>query len=658
LKRDDFHTVADFVSEPLLLLSRSGTILAANRGAARRIGAEEEALAGSRLADIVSAPDSVAAYVAACARSRDPLPGAIVLRTCSGAELPCRASGALVRPASADAPAEILLRLWPRSESPGELALLTRRIQALTSEIGRRKQAEDDLRTNREWLRVTMNSIGDAVIATDAAGRVVLMNQVAEKLTGWLMAEARGQPLNVVFRTMNEQTRERMDDPATIVLRRGQVVGLSNHTVLVARDGSEWPIDDSAAPIRDDSSKVLGVVLTFREISERRRLEAQLEQQRDALALANRRKDEFLAMLGHELRNPLAPIAAALEVIRRRGVTADVERHCKIIDRQTGHMIRLVDDLLDVARITRGKVELRKESMSLEAIVTDARQTSQPLLDAREHTLNVTLPDEPVYLLVDRTRVQQALSNLLNNAAKYTPPKGQLELRAEVTADEVSISIIDDGDGIPADLLPHVFDLFAQAERSLDRAQGGLGIGLTLVKHLVELHGGSVTAHSGGEGKGSQFVVRLPRTIVAGEVAADSRIPGNVVAKHALRVLIVDDNVDAGETLTELVEHWGHRAWYAKDGASALELAERVLPDLTLLDIGLPVMDGYEVAKRMRQDPNLSQSVLVAVTGYGHDSDQERSRAAGFAHHLVKPVALETLSALLQGLVSSDHRSA
>jgi PAS domain S-box-containing protein len=651
LKRDDFHPVADFVSEPLLLVSRDGIVLAANRGAARRLGAEAAALTGSRLADIVSAPDQVASYLAACARSREPLPGAMVLRARSGAEIPCRATGALVRPPSAQTAGEVLLRLWPRTESPGEMALLTRRIEQLTAEIGRRKNVEDLLRTNREWLRVTLNSIGDGVLATDATGRIVLMNQVAERLTGWTLEQARAQPLSVVFHILNEHTRQQVDDPATLVLQRGHVVGLANHTVLVSKDGTEWPIDDSAAPILDDSSKMLGVVLIFREISDRKRMEAELERQRDALALANQRKDEFLAMLSHELRNPLAPIVAALEVMHRRGVGEETERLRRIIERQTTHMVRLVDDLLDVARVTRGKVELHKEPTTLREIVEDACQASQPLIDARQQTLRVILPEEPVDLDVDRTRVQQTLGNLLNNAAKYTPARGHLELRAESTPAEVAIWVIDDGQGISADLLPRVFELFAQAERSPDRSQGGLGIGLTVAKHLIELHGGTVSAHSAGEGKGSQFVVRLPRLEVGG-ARADERPPPARLAgdHHALRVLVVDDNTDAADTMSELFEYWGHQVWIAADGAAAVDLARRVLPDVVLLDIGLPGMDGYEVAKRIREQADLSGTRLVAVTGYGRESDHARSRAEGFAQHLVKPVTVEALGALLDRL--------
>jgi CheY-like chemotaxis protein len=370
-------------------------------------------------------------------------------------------------------------------------------------------------------------------------------------------------------------------------------------------------------------------------------MEKQLQQRAEQLAEADRRKDEFLAMLGHELRNPLAPLKNAARLLTLRG-TPDAE--VRGIDRQVRQLARLVDDLLDVSRISRGKIMLQKEAVELAEVLERAVEISRPIIAARRHELAEVLPPEPVYLEADPTRLAQALANLLNNAAKYTPEGGHIRLTAERQGAEVVLRIRDNGVGITPEMLPRVFDLFVQADQTLDRSQGGLGLGLTLVKSLVELHGGRVEAFSEGLGKGSEFVVHLPvgATRLTPVPSAGVKLGG--AGSH---VLVVDDNVDAADTLAMFLRVKGHEVRTANDGPSALELVGIYQPEVVLLDIGLPGMDGCEVARRLRDQTNYKPLLLVALTGYGRDEDCRRGVEAGFDHYLVKPVDPEELQMLL-----------
>jgi CheY-like chemotaxis protein len=360
---------------------------------------------------------------------------------------------------------------------------------------------------------------------------------------------------------------------------------------------------------------------------------------------ADRRKDEWLAMLAHELRNPLAPIRNAVQFLRLKGPPdPDLQNARDIIERQLRQMTRLVDDLLDVARIGRGKLTLHREPVSLGAVLTSAVESSRPLIEAAGHDLAVALPPEPILVEADPTRLAQVFLNLLNNAAKYTPPGGRLWLTAERQGREAVVRVRDTGVGIPAPMLPHIFEMFTQVDRSLERSQGGLGIGLTLVKRLVEMHGGSVEAKSEGPGQGSEFVVRLP---VVGMPAVQSPQPSSggeqaaVAAK--LRILLVDDNVDAAESLGLLLQIRGHEVRTAPDGVAGLEVAASFRPDVALLDLGMPKLNGYDLARRLRGEAWGKGMVLIALTGWGQEDDRRRTQEAGFDHHLVKPVDPDAL---------------
>ena len=518
-----------------------------------------------------------------------------------------------------------------------------------------RQKAAAEVHEQREWFRTTLSSIGDAVVSTDTRGRVAFLNPIAESLTGWTQDEAQGQPLDVVFRIVNEQSRQEVDNPALRALKDGQIVGLANHTLLIARDGTERPIADSAAPVRDDKGRIVGAVLTFHDITERRRMDRELQARAEELTDADRRKNEFLAMLAHELRNPLAPIRNALQFLAAAGANGETFAQVQgILDRQLRQMVRLVDDLLDVSRISRGKIELRLERVSVADAVEEALETCRPIIEEAKHELTVKLPPQPLSILGDSTRLAQVLSNLLNNSAKYTPDAGHIWLTVESDEERVAIRVRDNGVGIPAEMLPTVFEMFTQADRSLHRAQGGLGIGLTLARRLVEMHGGTIAAHSAGMGLGSEFVVTLP---LAREIEKASpgepRVDRVDAGKRAeRRILVVDDNKDSAESLSLLLVGLGNQVRIANDGPSALEAARQFHPEVVLLDIGMPGMNGYEVARRMGTMPEVQNAVLVAQTGWGQEEDRCRSHEAGFDDHLVKPIDVGDVIRLLSSLAT------
>jgi PAS domain S-box-containing protein len=754
--------------------------------------------------------------------------------------------------------------------------------------------AQRRLERQKEELRVTLQSIGDGVIVTDEQGRVAVLNPVAESLTGWTQAEAAGRPLGEIFHIVHEDTRARVENPAARALDEGTVVGLANHTVLVARDGTERPIDDSAAPIRDMDGTVTGAILVFRDVSERRRIEEEFRRQardfadlfdnanvglhfvgpdgtilrvnrhelellgyqkeeyvgrniadfhvdpgniadiltrlgagetlhdwsarmrckdgstRDVLISSSvlwedgrflhtrcftldvtdrvraeaalkeseerfrtladnistlawtadtlgwadwynrrwyeftgrtfeemkdrgweslhhpdhlervsqglakaleagvpwedtfplrgrdgqyrwflsravpirdengritrwfgtntdvteriemeaalrendRRKDEFLATLAHELRNPLAPIRNSLALLRQPGAgPAEVNEARDIMDRQIGLMVRLIDDLLDLSRITRGTLELRRHRVELASVIHQAIETIRPLVDCARHELEVDLPAEPVHVDGDPMRLAQVFSNLLNNACKFTEPGGHITLKAARDGADVVVSVGDDGMGIPPDKLQTIFEMFAQLDRTLERSQSGLGIGLTIVKRIVEMHGGSIQVHSDGPGKGTTFHLRLPILVEAAETALPRDVPAPS-RTAGRRVLVVDDNRDSADSLAMLLRLGGNETHVAHDGAEALDSASRVQPDLILLDLGLPRVNGYEVCERIRREPWGRHVTIIALTGWGQEEDRRRSNEAGFDDHLVKPVEHGELMRLLDGGVA------
>jgi PAS domain S-box-containing protein len=456
----------------------------------------------------------------------------------------------------------------------------------------------------------------------DLDGTVRLWNPAAERIFGWRADEALGRFLP----SISPEVRAEFLANLAKIAAGEPIVGME--TRRCTRDRGMIDVGIWAAPIQRPDGVIQAVCLTV-DITDRKQAE-------QAARVADRRKDEFLAMLGHELRNPLAPILTALQLMSLRG-DKGAERERAIIERQARHLVRLVDDLLDVSRITRGKIELERAPTELAAVIAKAVEMASPLLERRSHALALDVQPELV-VDGDPVRLAQVFQNLLTNAAKYTQPGGHVAVRGRRQGEDAVVEIHDDGIGIAAHLLSSVFEPFVQGERALDRSEGGLGIGLMLVRSLVELHGGSVTAHSDGAGKGSRFDVTLP-LLRAGAAGRPTTGPQSVLAPSTAgrRVLLVDDNSDAAEMLAQLLRGVGHQVTVAHDGPSALAAARAFAPEVALLDIGLPVMDGYELARHLRAA--LPRAPLfIALTGYGQQHDRQRSLDAGFVDHMVKPV--------------------
>ena len=424
----------------------------------------------------------------------------------------------------------------------------------------------------------------------------------------------------------------------------------------VRGDGSVGWVSAKGRVVPDAAGRAVRMIGVGMDVTEARRLATELEARAGELAAADRRKDEFLAMLAHELRNPLAPLTTALHLLRRGG--AGAERALEIAERQAQQLSRLVDDLLDASRITQGKIALRVEPILLSDVVTRAVETARPAMDGRGHAFTMTLPDEPIHMQADPARLAQVIANLLDNAAKYTPPGGAIWLDAEQEGNEVALRVRDTGAGLAAELVPNVFDLFVQDDRSLARSRGGLGIGLTIVRRLVELHGGRVEARSPGVGHGSQFIVHLPIGATTTATLAPERpeAPAPTAATAPCKVLLVEDHRDAGEVLATVMETWGHEVKVVLDATAALAVVDGWTPDVVLSDLGLPRIDGYELARRLRLHPRTGGAMLIALSGYGREEDKQRARDAGFDHHLVKPPDLVILAELLARARAADAR--
>jgi two-component system CheB/CheR fusion protein len=522
-------------------------------------------------------------------------------------------------------------------------------------DIDRLKQNQQLL----EWQARLLEQAHEPIVSRNVDGTIGYWNRGAERLYGYASTEALGRPIESLLATELPESRQSID--ATLQ-RDGFWTG---EVVQTTRDGRRLVVESMQVLIGEHGSGRHVIVDSHRDVTERKALEESLQLRVRQLADADRRRTEFLAMLAHELRNPLAPLRNAVQVLRHPGADAEtVKRSHVLIERQVATMTRLVEDLLDAARVARGLVQLRREGMDLGACLQRACETARPLIEARGHGFTIALPPMRVRCEADSTRLEQVFVNLLANAAKFTPEHGEVRVSLNVRRRESDpaqveavVSVQDTGVGIPPELLPRVFDLFAQGDQTLARAQGGLGIGLSLVRELVALHGGRVSADSAGVGCGSEFCVYLPVVSVEERrEAAASRSAAHEIprAQHPQRVLVVDDNPDIVESAAMLLGGAGHEVATALSGQDALKAAEHFRPGVALLDIGMPDLDGYEIARRLRKIPGLEKLPLVAVSGYGSPADRERSRAAGFDHHCVKPLDFAVLSALLEQIATRD----
>ena len=500
--------------------------------------------------------------------------------------------------------------------------------------------------SQRALLAAIVDSSDDAIVSKTLEGRILSWNRGATRIFGYEPHEVIGKPITIIIPPeLHAEERQILDK-----LRHGERIEHFD-TVRVTKDGRRVDISLTVSPVLAADGTVIGASKVARDITERKLTEQRLRQSEEALRQADRRKDEFLALLAHELRNPLAPIRYALAANRKFGRTLEQRRNAdEIIERQVSHMSRLLDDLLDVSRITRGALELKRTRTELTSIVGAAIETARPIIDAKQHTLVLDLPEQPLQLDADGMRLAQVFSNLLINAAKYTESGGRIRLRAWQDERNVVVSVSDNGIGIAAEMLPQVFNMFFQSHSALGRAEGGLGVGLSLVRGLVKLHGGTVQACSDGPGAGSEFIVRLPLEAPAPEplaAEADAEVDS---ADVGLKVLVVDDNRDAADTCAMVLEASGHHVQTAYTGRQALELARSFRPHALLLDIGLPDIDGYKLAERLRATPWGRSAILVAVTGWGQEQDRQRAAEAGFDQHLVKPISAETVESLLHSL--------
>jgi PAS domain S-box-containing protein len=511
-----------------------------------------------------------------------------------------------------------------------------RLIQYNIRDITQRKQVEAELRRNEERLRkiVASNAVG-VVFFDEATGRLLDANDTFLDITGYSCSEVEAGELDWRKLTPPEYVEESLRQMERLALT-GRIGPYEKE--YFCQDGSRKWMLFSGASLGD------GTVVEFCiDVTDRKRAE-------EALRDADRRKDEFLAMLSHELRNPLSPIINAVRLLQLGQDDTEIQQEALgALDRQVGALTRLVDDLLDVSRVTTGRIHLQTEDLDLNTLVQSVVNSFHPQMAERQHEFSVSFTNAPLWIHGDATRLEQVVVNLLSNAAKYTPEGGQIWLTVEEEGGEALIRVRDAGMGIDPALMPHIFEMFSQGARDLGRTQSGLGIGLALVKSLVEMHGGTVTVQSGGPGQGSEFIVRLPTVEAGGAQPPLGEWVG--LGSRPLRVLLVDDVADTRKIFGRLLEILGNQVCTANNGPNALEAALEFHPDVVLLDIGLPGMDGYEVAQQMRQEPALQNVVLVAVTGYGQESDRHHSEEAGFNHHLVKPPDIGALQQLFAAIV-------
>ena len=544
-----------------------------------------------------------------------------------------------------------------RAWTPTEIAMAEDTAERMWAAVARAR-AEAELRTSESQRRLALDAAELGTWHVDVTTRRISTDERFRAICGtnenWtdylqLLAVVHPEDLLAVEQAVAAATRP--DDPAPYAIE---------HRVVHPDGAVRWVLAKGRTTYEVQAGKsVVSFDGTAMDITARRFIEQERERLLAQLRDADRRKDEFLATLAHELRNPLAPLRNGLQVIRLAGANGTVERARSMMDRQLTQLVRLVDDLMDMSRVTSGKLELRKARVELRAVIDAAVETSQPSIEQAGHELTVVAPDEPIFVDADAARLAQVVSNLLNNSAKYTHRGGHVRLTAWREDGMAVVSVKDDGIGIPPTMLGRVFEMFTQVDRALEKTTGGLGIGLSLVKGLLEMHGGTIEVTSDGEGLGSEFVVRLPVAMaVVAEADRSNGQTSEIVPSALRRILVVDDNVDAADSLGELLEMLGNEVCTANDGEAGVAVAAQFRPDVVLMDIGMPKLNGYEAARRIRQQPWGRGMVLVALTGWGQEEDRKKSGDAGFDHHLVKPVDIDALMKLMSSLKCVDVASA
>ncbi|MCE9603382.1 MAG: PAS domain S-box protein [Planctomycetia bacterium] len=506
----------------------------------------------------------------------------------------------------------------------------------ITRDLTERKKAEEELRLSEERFRLLVDGVKDyAIFMLDSEGKVASWNAGAHRIKGYTASEIIGRHFSCFYSSEDVAAGK----PAGELKEALEFGSVEDEGWRVKKDRSLFWANVVITAIFDDRQRHIGFAKLTRDLTEKRKV--------TALEVADRQKNEFLAMLAHELRNPLAPISNGLQLLKLQGSNdAALQQTTALMERQLSHLVRLVDDLMDVSRIVTGKMSFQKEPVELAMVIARAVEETQPAIDARGHELMLSLPARPIVVDADAVRLAQVVSNLLVNAAKYTDKPSRVWLSVERQGDEALIRVKDTGLGIAPEVLPRIFSLFVQADTSLARSQGGLGIGLTVVKRIVEMHGGRVVATSEGIGKGSEFIVHMPISQTSVPVSKSS-LSLQQARTTKRKILVVDDNVDAAGTISSLLKAWDHDVQTVFNGPSALEVVKSFRPEIIILDIGLPGMSGYEVARAIKADPLSSGIVIAALTGYGQESDRKKSQEAGFDYHITKPPDPHVLESLL-----------
>jgi PAS domain S-box-containing protein len=505
-----------------------------------------------------------------------------------------------------------------------------------------------DLQQQKDLLSVTLNSIGDCVIVTDKSARITFMNPIAERVTGWKLREAIGHRTSEVFRIINEQTRQPVENPVEKVMKRGVIVGLGNHTILIRKDGSQIPIDDSGAPIRDQKGEIRGVVLVFRDFSERRAAERELRLAKESAETANKAKDQFLAMLSHELRTPLTPVLATLNLWEAsEEVPQSLQADVQMLRRSIELEARIIDDLLDLTRVARGMLSFSPEHTDVHALIEFLIGLSQSEFQNKALKISLHLDANRHFVYTDAARLQQVLWNILRNAIKFTDQGGNVTIKtSNDTSNNIDIAITDDGIGMTPETISKLFVPFEQADPTSHRRYGGLGLGMAISSALIELLEGKLRAESPGLGCGSTFTVTFPTADVAAKPTEPSELSAS--AREKLKLLLVEDHVETAQALCRLLEHRGYKIETAPTVATGLEAIERDQFDLIVCDLGLPDGTGFDLIEKIRKNRN---TPAIALTGFGMEEDVERAMRAGFNAHLTKPVNLQKLEATIWQLL-------
>ena len=538
--------------------------------------------------------------------------------------------------------------------------LLTIAMVMFQRHVHERNRRLRDINAQKEWFRVTLTSIGDAVITTDTKCRVTFMNAVAETLTGYKTTEAIGRHIDDVFVIVNENTRLTADNPIHTVLETGKNRTLASHISLISKGGTEFPIDDSAAPIYDINNKLMGVVLVFRDITERHTYEKTLRESVKTAQNATRAKDEFLAIVSHELRTPLTAMLGWVRMIQNHGLEPkQVTKGLSVIERNINVQTQLIEDLLDISRIIAGKMNLSIHPTNLERVVSAALESVRPSADAKNITIDVDL--RPIWISADADRLQQIVWNLLANAIKFTEKGGKVLARLEQTSSHARVVVTDNGKGIDREFLPHLFDRFSQQDATITRVHGGLGLGLAIVKHLVEAHGGTVHADSAGIGKGTTLTVVLPIPVTltaVPESGSSLASKDSDLNLNGIRIMVVDDEADARELLQEIIGQYGGIVTSSASSSHALTVLDVFKPDILVSDIGMPGMDGYEFIQKIRNNEQSAFKGIpaIALTAYARSDDRRRAIEAGFQAHESKPIEPDRLVMLIAQLAKTIKR--